>query len=353
MISAAVNNPMVFQFLFEDALAAMNNFASNGSAKMATIAAAAGIPMMGIYVMLYGFGILSGKVHAPVSEGLERLFKMTLIFTFATSAGVYNEYVIDFFSQVPGAIGSELAQEGMSKEFSMSDTNSTAQMLDGALGAGLKAGQAAWNMNAGLDIPAAVGYAIIAIAIWTFVGLVCAFGGALVLCANMGLNIMLAIGPLFIILAMFKATAQLFVAWTRQLITFGVFFIVIAAAVTLTFAFFSPFVTQLGEATNEGGATGTSMIVVSFIKLLCFCATAILCLVQSISWASGLAGGVGVAADGHLRRMMGSAISAAGGPVAAAGGAAIKAIRNRESSGGSIRNTGKSQAYLRGTSKRV
>ncbi len=345
---AAASNPMVFQFLFEDALGTLNQFAASGSARMATIAAAAGIPMMGIYVILFGMGVMTGKVQSPGPEAFQRIFRMTLIFTFATSAGIYNEWVIDFFTQVPGAIAGELAMEGTSGNFSMTETGSTAQMLDGALGNGLKAGQAAWNKNAGLDLPAAVGYALIALTIWLFVAIVCAYGAALVLCANMGLTIMLAIGPLFIILAMFDATQQLFVAWTRQLITFAVFFIVIAASTTLTFAFFNPFIEQLAASAND--ISGVSQIVVSFIKLVAFCATSILCLIQSVSWASGLAGGVGVAADGHMRRMLGGAVATAGGSPLKVAATALKA--GAAGARGGFRAAGKANAYLRGNTVR-
>lgn len=344
---AAASNPMVFQFLFEDALATLNQFAASGSARMATIAAAAGIPMMGIYVILFGLGVMTGKVHAPGPEGLQRIFKMTLIFTFATSTGVYSEWIIDSFTQTPGAIAGELAQGGTSAQFSMTETASTAQMLDGALGSGLAAGEAAWKQGASSGIMSGVAYGVIAILIWLFVAIVCAYGGALVLCANMGLSIMLAIGPLFIIFAMFDATKQLFIAWTRQLITFAVFFIVIAAAMTLTFAFFQPFVQKLADAANAGVASGISEVVVNFIKLVAFCATAILCLIQSVSWASGLAGGVGVAADGHLRRLVG------GGPSAAAAlpGAGLRTVvSGARSAQSTYRGTKKAAAYLRGNS---
>ncbi|CAD7741388.1 hypothetical protein LMG31884_47640 (plasmid) [Xanthomonas hydrangeae] len=342
---AAASNPMVFEFLFEDALATLNAFASSGSARMATIAAAAGIPMMGIYVLLFGLGVMTGKVQAPGAEALQRIFKMTLIFTFATSTGVYSEWIIDSFTQVPGAIASELAREGTSAEFSMTNTVGTAKMLDGALGSGLSAGEAAWKQGASSGIMSGVAYGIIAILIWLFVACVCAYGGALVLCSNMGLSIMLAIGPIFIILAMFESTQQLFVAWTRQLITFAVFFIVIAASMTLTFAFFQPFVQRLADAANAGVVSGISEVVVNFVKLVAFCATAILCLIQSVSWASGLAGGVGVAADGHLRRMMGGAARAAARAPSAGLTTVVSAARVAQATYG---GTKKAAAYLRG-----
>lgn len=348
MFIAAADNPMVFQFMFEDALAALNTFASTGSASMSTIAAAAGYPMMGIYILLWGLSIISGNSQEPALDGAKRVTKAVVILTFATSAGIYNEWVINFFTQVPGAIAAEVAQSGSSQAYTMTDTAATAQMLDAALGSGLKAGANAWQTSAGLDISASFGYSLIAILIWAFVACVCAYGGALVLCANMGLSIMLALGPIFIIMAMFEATSSLFQAWTRQLITFAVFFIVIACAISLTFAFFTPFIQSLAAYKGEAGV---SVVVVQFIKLICFCAASLLVLIQSVSWASGLAGGVAVAADGHLRAMMGGAISKVGGAPGAAMSAPGKALdwgmRQERRAKFASRGASKAAAYLR------
>lgn len=299
-------NPKVFEFIFEDVLSTLQTFVTETSSNMATIAGAAGSTLFALYVIFWGMAILTGKVQEPLTDGFMRIMRGVVILAFATSAGIYSNVVVDFFTQVPGAIAAEVAQAGSSGGFTMSDDMATAQMLDAALGSGLKAGQEAWNNAAAFDISASVAYGLIAICIWIFVALVCAYGGALVLVANMGLSIMLGLGPLFILCAMFNATQQLFVAWTRQLITFAVFFIVLAAAITLTFSFFTPFIQSISEA-QSGTAGDVSLVAVTFIKLVCFCAASLIVLIQSVSWASGLAGGVSVAAAGAIGRMVGGA----------------------------------------------
>lgn len=243
-------------------------------------------------------------------DGFTRIIRGVVILAFATSAGIYSEFVVDFFTQVPGAIASEIAMGGSSGRFSMSDDTATAGMLDSAMAAGVNAGKGAWQQMSMLDIGPSVGYGVIALLIWVFVALVCAYAGALVLVANIGLSVMLGIGPLFIILAMFESTQQLFVAWTRQLITFAVFFIVLAASVSITFSFFTPFVEMVGEAQFDAG--GVSMVVITFVKMIGFCAASLIVLWQSTSWASGLAGGVSVAGAGAVGRMVGSGTKAAG-----------------------------------------
>ena len=295
-----MSSPRVFQFLFEDVLGTLHQFVGTTSSTMATLAGAVGSTLFAIYVLFWGISLLKGTMQEPMMDGATRIVRGVVILAFATSAGIYSEFVVDFFWQVPGAIGAEVAAAGSSAGFTMTDDVATAQLLDAAMGEGIKAGQEAWNKATMFDIGAGLLYGIIAILTWLFVVLVCAYAGALVLMANMGLSIMLGIGPLFILCAMFESTQQLFVAWTRQLITFAVFFIVLAAAMSLTFSFFTPFLEVLNAA--QAGTESKSVVVLSFAKLVAFCVVALMVLYQSTSWASGLAGGVSVTAAGAVGR---------------------------------------------------
>lgn len=300
----------VFQFVFEDVLPVLDTFVTRTSSSMAALAGAAGGSLFAIYVLFWGLAIVTGQIQEPMTDGVKRIARAVVILAFATSAGIYGDWVIGFFTQVPGAIAAEVAQAGASGGFAMTPDLGTAQMLDATLAHGLKAAQSAWERASTFNVFAAVTYGTIAILICIFTALVCAYAGALVLMAHLGLSIMLGIGPLFIIMAMFEATQQLFVAWSRQLITFAVFFIVLAAAVTLTFSFFAPFIEHLGAAPD--GLSGVSEIVKSFMLLVCMCTLALFVLWQSQSWASGLAGGVSVAAAGAIgRAVMGATHGAA------------------------------------------
>ncbi len=290
---------LVFGFVFETVMPVLDHFVSSTAASMAGIAAAAGTTMFAIYVLFWGIAVTTGQVQEPMIDGFKRIVRGVVILMFATSVGIYMDWVVTFMTEVPGSIATEVVQAGSSGSFDPG-AMSSARMLDVALGKGLRAAGEAWSRSATLNIPVAVGYALLGLIIAIFVALVCAYAGALVLMAHMGMSIMLGIGPLFILFAMFEATQQLFVAWTRQVITFAVFFIVLAAAVSLTFSFFTPFLDLLES--NSGGAAGASEVVIGGVKLICMAAIGLFVLWQSQSWASGLAGGVSVAAAGAIGR---------------------------------------------------
>lgn len=316
----------VFQFVFEDTLPTLQAFVTQTSSTMASIAGAAGSTLFALYILFWGMAIVTGRVQEPFSDGFSRIMRGVVILAFATSAGIYSDWVVAFFTEVPGAIAAEIARAGSSGGNAATNSDTTAQMLDVALDNGLKAGQAAWERASTFNIFVSVGYGLIAICIWLFVGCVCAYAGAMVLLANLGLSVMLGLGPLFILCAMFEATKPLFVAWTRQVITFAVFFLVLAATVTLTFSFFNPFMEQL--ANSSGDVSGVSNIVKEFLMLVCFCGLSIIVLWQSTSWASGLAGGVSVAGAGAVGRMASTFGAGAIAGTVAANGARRAVLRS-------------------------
>lgn len=316
-----MSTPMVFQFIFSDIVPALNSFIGEVSASMASVAGAAGGTMFAIYVLFWGIAILTGTVQEPMTDGFKRIVRGVAILAFATSAGIYHDWIVTFMQEVPAAIASEVVKSAGSGVSASVQGMGAADMLDNALGAGLSAAGDAWMQGDETSgIMTGVAFYAMSILIALFVGIVCAYAAVLVLMAQMGMSIMLGIGPIFIVLAMFEATQQLFVSWTRQVITFGVFFIILAAALTMTFGFFTAFLETLKGA-------DTSQLVVTFTKLVVVSAVALGVLWQTTSWAAGLAGGIGVAGAGAVSRTIISPAQSAG---AAMKGAVPRMARKEE-----------------------
>lgn len=324
----------VFQFLLGDALETMHSFVSGASAQMAALAGAAGSSMFAIYVLLWGVAVVRGSVQETFSDGFMRIIRGVIILAFATSAGIYADWIIGFFWEVPGAIASEVASHASSSVGPIDSRYATARMLDDTLAVGLSSASAAWQKGASLSVMSgSLVYYGLSIIIVMFVAVVCAYAGALVLLANIGLSIMLGIGPIFILMAMFEATQQLFVAWTRQVITFAVFFLVLSSAIVLTFSFFVPFVKLLVE--SSGSFDDATTIILNFAKLVVVCAACIVTLWQTQSWASGLAGGVAVAGSGAIGRASSAVLGGSvAGHVAATRFAGAIAHREETQEGG-------------------
>jgi len=294
----------VFQFLLEDVTVDLNTFITNTSATVASVAGAVGSTLLAIYVMFWGISLLSGQTNEPMMDGAKRILRGIVILTFATSAGVYSDFVVDFFWKFPGSFASEIITgAGYSNT---GDTATVAAMLDAALGRGLEAGSQAWNEMSNMDIMASFGYGLVAIVTWVIVALVTAGAAAMVLVANIGLAVMLGIGPIFILCAMFESTQQLFVAWTRQVITYAIFFVIIATIIALMFSFFEIFMSRIDLASF-------SQLVVNFVMLIAISAACIFVLWRAESMASNLGGGIGISAGNAVGRMIGGGASALAG----------------------------------------
>lgn len=295
----------VFKYLFETVLELLRNYATDTAANMAMTIGPLALVLFGIYVMLWGAALAQGKIQAPATDGFLRIVRGVLIIGFATSSGIFADYVIDLFWTVPGLLASEVTVPGSSMSLGNTpDGNlSIANLLDSALQKGLAATQVAFeeSANAGLGSPgSAFAFALVGIFIIVFVALVCVYAGALVLVASMGLALMLGVGPLFILMAMFEATQSFFQAWVRQVTTFAIFYLLLAAAVSLMFSFFMPFLDGIEN-------TEWDAVILAFVRTLVMCGVGLVILYQVQGWAAGLAGGIAIGAVGAVSQAIGAA----------------------------------------------
>lgn len=288
---------MVFQFVFDGILQTIQTFANQTASTMAQVIGPAAATCFGIYMLLWNFAMVRGMIQSPLTDFYTRCMRGTLIITFATTMGIYNNYISDTVWQVPGAVASEIVSFG-STTGGTGGNAATAAMLDKALGAGIQAGSAAWQKMSAFHTMAAIGYAAMAVAIWITTALVCAYAAALVAITNIGCAIMIGLGPLFIILLMFEATTPFFSAWVKQLTTFMLMFLILASVISLMFSFYTPFITSIASMSSDE-------VVIAFVKVVAISALCVLVLHQSNHWAAGLAGGVSITAQGAIGRMVG------------------------------------------------
>jgi type IV secretion system protein VirB6 len=297
-------NTMVFRFLLNDMLKQVMASSHTTASTIAGIVGPVGVSLFGIYLLFWFLGLMSGSVSAPLTDFWRKAMRGVVILMFATSIGIYSDWIMDFFWTVPGAIGQEIVQQGSSGVNGLDGNIATSNMLDQALDAGLKAGLASWSEMSIWDGAGAIGYAVMALAIWIFCSLVCAYAAVILIIANIGLAIMLGLGPLFIVLAMFESTQAFFTAWVKQLCTFAILFLILSSIITMLFAVFTPFVTAIGQM--DAGE-----LIIAFVKVLIICFVLLMVLHQAQGWAAGLAGGVSIAAAGAI----GAAVSQGARPL--------------------------------------
>lgn len=279
-----------------------------------------------LYVVLYGFAVMRGAIAEPIQEFAWRAMRLVLIVLLASNASSFQQYVTDlFFTSLPKEIGNALAGSAL-------DANSGAP-FDKLLNKGIEVAQKIYDRAGLTDIAPALIAAILLV--FTAVSGFLQF--AILLYAKVGLAIVIALGPIFIALALFDATRPFAEAWTRQVANFLILHVLVVALVGLMLTSVQGFVEKYkyGADAASGGA-----IIVGAVAISAVLGLAAYIALQLPAIAGGLAGGgASLAARVVTSAITANAASAAVGAYAGARTAASRtAARIRERRrGGEIR----------------
>ena len=211
----------IFAFVDGQFKAPLENFISSGTSNIASWVTGPLTAALTLYVILYGFLILRGSVHEPIMDFAFRAMKLAIILMLVTNAGEYQTYVGSiFFDTLPKEISQALN----------SGTIPSASTFDSLLDKGQKCAKEIWSRASwGVDIVTGLGGMLVILA--SFV--VAAIGYIVSLYARLALAIVLAIGPIFVALAMFRSTRRFTEAWIGQLANFVILQVLVVAVGSL------------------------------------------------------------------------------------------------------------------------
>ena len=148
-----------------------------------------------LYVILYGFAVMRGAISEPIMEFAWRAMRIVVVVLLATNSSAFQHYVTGlFFDFLPKEIGNALAGSGL-------NTNSGAP-FDQLLSKGIDVANKIYE-QAGLTN---IAPALIAAILLVFVAVGSFLQFAILLYAKVGLGVVIALGPIFIALALFEAT---------------------------------------------------------------------------------------------------------------------------------------------------
>ncbi|MDB0516277.1 type IV secretion system protein [Ralstonia solanacearum] len=255
-------------------------FVTSKSAAVAGMLTPVAITGVTIYIMVMGYAVMRGEAQDSLHTVLWKWFKISFIAGIALSAGEYQGTVIEAVTGVQGAITSAFG------------ANSLGGVIDNALAPYEALGNALWSESTTGTIP---NFALLAAAGMVscahfFIVLV-ALG--MYLMAKISLAMVLAVGPIFILCAMFPATQRFTEQWIAQAVQFSLVNGLLAAAISMLYTISQQFANHV--QTN----TGNTQVMTDTLMLLGI--TAALCVVvlniQGI--ASALSGGVGLQGIGR------------------------------------------------------
>jgi type IV secretion system protein VirB6 len=261
------------------------------STNVAAVAAAiepAAFTLATIYVMMWGFLQLTGRIQEPIWEGVKRIFVMVLILGIAIRLWLYNAVVVDTF--VNGPIQLAAAILGASNPVAL---------IDQIWHDGNKVAQALMAQGGLTDI----GYYLAAAAVYLLVGLVCVTTAFVMALSQVAIAVILALGPLFIVMLFFDSTKRFFEQWVGQLTNYSLITVLVALLGSLLLG-----VVRSYSASAVGA--GAAVQVAAAARLGIMCVFIALLIRQVPSMSAGLAAGMALSTYSAVSRTMDWGLSA-------------------------------------------
>lgn len=281
-----MSTPHIFRFVGDSLANLTNNYVETASGSLATALGPIALAGITLFVMVYGFMVIGGKVQAPITDFAAKAVKMIIIAGIALNGGVYMSWVVASINGFEQLLVSAMSLSGAPT------AGNIYQSLDEAIGRGAAVANVAFEQAADADF-----YDLSGGFIWTVIGIIIylgmtAFfllGGAYIVIVKFGLAIVLALGPVFLLSLLWAPTAGFFDRWVSQVVTYILSITIVTIVLTMGIAIFDQLLSSTDLLAQENPAFAA-------LQILLVGAVLGFIVVSTGSLAAGLAGGSGMAA---------------------------------------------------------
>ncbi|HEY3886880.1 MAG TPA: type IV secretion system protein [Vicinamibacterales bacterium] len=291
------------------------SYVGDNTARLASILEPAVVTCATLYVMSWGYLHLAGKIEEPIVAGLRRLVVMALVLGVGLRLWMYNTLIVDTFYSAPAQLAASIV-----------GSSDPVQTLDsiwdqgGAVAGHLWQRAGVWTGDFGFYLAGAV--------VWCFVGLLCVYAMFLLAISSIASAVLLALGPLFVALALFDSTRRIFLAWVWQLTHFALVTILTVMSASLLLRIVQSYATQTA-------ARGAAVLTMDALDMVLVDVLIFMMLRQVMPIASAIAGGAALHTSGvvgRASRWLGMALRTAAPAVA------IAASRRSSQTGNVVRD---------------
>jgi len=246
-----------------------------------------------VYLMVFGYLQLTGRIEEPFTATLRRLVTLAVVLGVALDLWLYNSLLVDTFYRAPAALAAAVIGSG--------DPVMTLDVIwerGGAVAGYL------WN-NGGV-LSGDFGFYVAGAVVWVLMGLMCVYTMFLVALSSVALALLLALGPLFIGLLLFDATRRFFEAWLAQLANYAL----VSVLTVLLAALLLQIVQSYAQQT---AARGAAILTVDALDMVLVAVLVFLLMRQVLPIASALAGGIALSTFGLTSRLVSWGLRRGGG----------------------------------------
>lgn len=233
-----------------------------------------------IWIGIWGILLMFGKSEATLQEAFFRILRIGFIFTLGLSIGTYSAVVVDFIFGWPEEIVGWITGN---------PSSNLAATIDLLMDSMIAIVTSAWKKAGIFD--GNFGYYLIALIVGGFAVVISVTLAFLILLSKIILSVLLAVGPIFIILLLFNTTQKFFESWLAALMNYGFLLLLSVLVALLIISVINTIVAGLG--TPDTIATVYGAMKVSIILLL-----STLVLRQTPQLAANLGGGIAIQTAG-------------------------------------------------------
>ncbi|CAN7716150.1 type IV secretion system protein [Variovorax paradoxus] len=244
-----------------------------------------------IYIMMWGYLSLTGRIQEPIWEGVRRILVIGIVLGIGLRLWTYNDVAVDTFTRGPDQLAAAIL--GSSSTVSVVDQiwidgNLTAEQL----------------LSKGSVLNANFAYYLAGFLVYLLVGLTVVTTAFLLALSKVALALILALGPIFVVLLFFDATKRFFEAWVAQLANYSLVTILATLAAALLLS-------VLRSYTKNTASLGGAITIAEGARVCIASALVFLIMRQVMSIAAGLASGIALssfnAVSGLINWAMGGA----------------------------------------------
>jgi type IV secretion system protein VirB6 len=255
-------------------------YIGDNTARLAGALEPAVVTLATVYVMVWGYLHLTGKIEEPLVAGLKRIVVLAIVLGAGLHLWLYNTLIVDTFYNAPAQLAAAVI--GATDPVGTIDT---IWEQGGAVASDL--------FVKGTGLIGSAGFFLAGAVVWVLIGMLCVYSMFLIALSNIALAILLALGPLFIAALLFDATRRFFSAWIAQLANYGLITILTVMMAGLLLHIVQSYAAQTA-------ARGAAIMTVDVLNMVLVAVLVFLIMRQVMPIASGLAGGLALSTFGLL-----------------------------------------------------
>jgi type IV secretion system protein VirB6 len=266
-------------------------YIGDNTARLATALEPAVVTLATIYVMVWGYLQLTGKIEEPVLAGLKRIVVLAAILGVGLKLWLFNTVIVDAFYRAPAELASAVV-----------GSSDPVSSIDAIWESGGAVADSLWSKSPLMN---GFGFAFAAVIVWCLVGILCVYAMFLIALSSIALSILMALGPLFIAAMFFDATKRYFFAWIAQLTNYALITVLTVMIAALLLQIVQSYATQTA-------ARGSAILTVDALNMVLIAVLVFLVLRQVMPIASSLAGGASLNSFGLTSRGIALGLRGAG-----------------------------------------